>query len=67
MIQFDRSRTASWAPPRCGPLGAALVQPLITVGMLLFLYAGWHVRDEGSIGAGLRVAFIDTTGLSRRS
>src|SRR5690349_21743336 len=35
-------------------------QPLITVAMLLFLYAGWHVRDEGSIAAGLRVAFIDT-------
>ncbi len=28
--------------------------------MLLFLYAGWHVRDEGGIAAGLRVAFIDT-------
>lgn len=37
-----------------------LAQPLITVGVLLFLYAGWHVRDEGSLAAGLRVAFIDT-------
>jgi hypothetical protein len=27
----------------------------------VFLYAGWHVRDEGSITAGLRVAFVDTT------
>ncbi len=62
MIQFDRSTIASVGPLRrcCGPLGAALVQPLITVGMLLFLYAGWHVRDEGAIGAGLRVAFVDT-------
>jgi hypothetical protein len=42
------------------PIGAMMAQPLITVGMLLFLYAGWHVRDEGSIGAGLRVAFVDT-------
>ena len=40
--------------------GQLVVQPLITVGMLLFLYAGWHVRDEGSISAGLRVAFVDT-------
>lgn len=43
------------------PLRSLLAQPLITVAMLLFLYAGWHVRDEGSIAAGLRVAFIDTT------
>jgi hypothetical protein len=42
------------------PIGALLLQPLITVAMLLFLYAGWHVRDEGSVSAGLRVAFIDT-------
>jgi hypothetical protein len=42
------------------PLGTMLAQPLFTVGMLLFLYAGWHVRDEGGIGAGLRVAFVDT-------
>jgi hypothetical protein len=42
------------------PLRVMLVQPLITVGMLLFLYAGWHVRDEGSVNAGLRVAFVDT-------
>jgi hypothetical protein len=39
---------------------SVLLQPLITVGMLVFLYAGWHVRDEGSIADGLRVAFIDT-------
>lgn len=38
----------------------ALLQPLVTVAMLLFLYAGWHVRDEGGIIAGLRVAFVDT-------
>jgi hypothetical protein len=37
-----------------------MVQPLITVAMLVFLYAGWHVRDEGGIMAGLRVAFVDT-------
>jgi hypothetical protein len=42
------------------PAATILAQPLITVGMLLFLYAGWHVRDEGAIGAGLRVAFVDT-------
>jgi len=42
------------------PLRVMLVQPLITVGLLLFLYAGWHVRDEGSLSAGLRVAFVDT-------
>ena len=42
------------------PIAAQLAQPLITVGMLLFLYAGWHVRDEGGIAAGLRVAFVDT-------
>jgi hypothetical protein len=44
-----------------GPtLRVLFVEPLITVAMLLFLYAGWHVRDEGSIAAGLRVAFVDT-------
>lgn len=43
------------------PLRILLLQPLITVAMLLFIYAGWHVRDEGSISDGLRVAFIDTT------
>ncbi len=42
------------------PIPALLVQPLITVALLLFLYAGWHVRDEGTINAGLRVAFVDT-------
>jgi hypothetical protein len=42
------------------PLRILLLQPLVTVVMLLFLYAGWHVRDEGSINAGLRVAFVDT-------
>lgn len=42
------------------PLRTLLLQPLITVVLLLFLFAGWHVRDEGSIGAGLRVAFVDT-------
>lgn len=41
-------------------LRALFVQPLITVAMLLFLYAGWHIRDEGSITAGLRVAFVNT-------
>jgi len=39
---------------------APLMQPLVTVGMLVFLYAGWHVRDEGGVSAGLRVAFVDT-------
>jgi len=44
-----------------GPsLCATFVQPLITVAMLLFLYAGWHVRDEGGITNGLEVAFVNT-------
>ena len=62
MTQFERSASASVGLLRqyCGSLGTVLVQPLITVGMLLFLYAGWHVRDEGGIGAGLRVAFVNT-------
>jgi len=42
------------------PLKALLIQPLLTVAMLLALYAGWHIRDQGSIGFGLRVAFLDT-------
>ena len=42
------------------PLKTLLLEPLITVGMLVMLYAGWHVRDEGSLMAGLRVAFLDT-------
>ena len=37
-----------------------LVQPFITVILLLFLYAGWHVRDEGNLSDGLEVAFVDT-------
>ena len=44
-----------------GPrLQALLIEPLLTVGILLALYAGWHVRDEGSLVSGLRVAFLDT-------
>jgi len=42
------------------PLRTLLVPPLLTVAVLVFLYAGWHVRDEGSVSAGLRVAFVDT-------
>jgi hypothetical protein len=42
------------------PVALSLGQSLLTVALLVFLYAGWHVRDEGSISAGLRVAFIDT-------
>ena len=42
------------------PIRAALVQPAATVGLLLLLYAGWHVQNEGSVVAGLRVAFLDT-------
>ncbi|MEJ0017062.1 MAG: hypothetical protein WDN25_10940 [Acetobacteraceae bacterium] len=42
------------------PLVSLLVQPMVTVILLLFLYAGWHVRDEGDILTGLQVAFVDT-------
>jgi hypothetical protein len=42
------------------PLLDMLLPPLITIGLLLCLYAGWHIRDEGSVAAGLRVAFVDT-------
>src|SRR5271157_5348164 len=42
------------------PLRTLVIPPLLTVAMLLALYAGWHIRDEGSIGLGLRVAFVDT-------
>lgn len=42
------------------PARALLLQPLITVVLLLSLYAGWHVQDEGDLVRGLRVAFLDT-------
>jgi hypothetical protein len=42
------------------PLRIMLIHPMVTVAMLLVLYAGWHVRDEGSVSAGLQVAFVDT-------
>jgi hypothetical protein len=42
------------------PLANLVLEPLLTVGLLLGLYAGWHVRDEGDFVAGLRVAFVDT-------
>lgn len=42
------------------PLRIALLQPLATVLLLLTLYAGWHIRNEGDLVAGLRVAFLDT-------
>jgi hypothetical protein len=42
------------------PLLTMVVDPLITVGVLLGLYARWHIRDEGSVARGLRVAFVDT-------
>ncbi len=62
MMDFIHLAAALRDPLRrlCRPLCVLLTQPLITVGMLLFLYTGWHVRDEGSLAAGLRVAFIDT-------
>ena len=42
------------------PLASLVGQPLVTVGLLLGLYAGWHIRDEGSVAQGLRMAFVDT-------
>jgi hypothetical protein len=42
------------------PLFTVLIQPMMTVGLIMCVYAGWHIRDEGSVAAGLRVAFIDT-------
>lgn len=42
------------------PARSALLQPLATVLLLLALYAGWHVQDEGELTRGLRVAFLDT-------
>jgi hypothetical protein len=42
------------------PIQTLLIEPLVTVGLLLFLYAGWYVRDEGDVIQGLRDAFIDT-------
>lgn len=42
------------------PLLNLVLPPLLTVGLLIILYAGWHIRDEGSVAAGLRVAFVDT-------
>lgn len=42
------------------PIRAALLQPLITAALLLLLYAGWHVQNEGDLLDGLRVAFLDT-------
>jgi hypothetical protein len=62
MMDLIHMATALRGPLRdfCRPVCAVLAQPLITVGMLLFLYTGWHVRDEGGLTAGLRVAFIDT-------
>lgn len=42
------------------PARSALLQPLATVMLLLALYAGWHIQDEGSLIRGLRVAFLDT-------
>lgn len=42
------------------PARSALLQPLATVLLLLALYAGWHIQDEGEVTNGLRVAFLDT-------
>ena len=42
------------------PMLTMVVDPLITVAVLVCLYAGWHIRDEGSVSQGLRVAFVDT-------
>ena len=42
------------------PARSVLLQPLATVLLLLALYAGWHVQDEGNVARGLRVAFLDT-------
>jgi hypothetical protein len=42
------------------PLLNMVIQPLLTVAILLCLYVGWHIRDEGNLAKGLRVAFVDT-------
>jgi hypothetical protein len=42
------------------PLMNVVIQPLLTVAILLCLYTGWHIRDEGGLAKGLRVAFVDT-------
>ena len=42
------------------PVATLLIQPTVTVSLLIILYTGWHIRDEGSVAAGLRVAFVDT-------
>ncbi len=42
------------------PVLKAVIEPLVTVGLLLGLYTGWHIRDEGNLAEGLRVAFVDT-------
>jgi len=42
------------------PLVNVVIQPVLTVAMLCSLYLGWHIRDEGSLAKGLRVAFVDT-------
>jgi len=42
------------------PARSALLQPIATVLLLLALYAGWHIQDEGNVLRGLQVAFLDT-------
>jgi hypothetical protein len=36
-----------------------LTQPLVTVGFLIAAYAAIHIGQEGSVGLGLRAAFVD--------
>jgi hypothetical protein len=42
------------------PVVSMVLQPLATVLLLIVLYAGWHVQNEGDLRTGLRVAFLDT-------
>jgi hypothetical protein len=42
------------------PVLNAVLQPFATALLLLALYAGWHVQNEGDLRTGLRVAFLDT-------
>ena len=42
-----------------GRVRSALIQPLLTVSLVVGLYLGWHVVREASLEAGLRAALFD--------
>ena len=55
LLELATMKSAAWRA-----LGRLCLQPLVTAIILSVFYAGFFVVREGSIGSGLRTAFLDS-------